>query len=109
MLISESDMLGGAERGTTKLLTSRIKFLTAPQSHITTPIGVYITHPQGAYHEFRKEFYITAHSAYITRRKALYHERKAFYITSLCLVRQTTLSTCPVIGNKSNGKTTLAS
>ena len=29
--------------------------------------------PSGAYHEFRKEFYITAHSAYITRRKALYH------------------------------------
>ena len=80
-------------RGTTKLPTSRIKFLTAPQSHITTPSGVYITHPKGAYHEFRKEFYITAHSAYITRRKALYHERIAFYITSLCLVRQTTLST----------------
>ena len=29
--------------------------------------------PTGAYHEFRKEFYITAHSAYITRRKALHH------------------------------------
>ena len=52
--------------------------------------------PTGAYHEFRKEFYIT-------RRKALYHERIAFYITSLCLVRQTTLSTCPVQGKRSNG------
>ena len=42
--------------------------------------------PTGAYHEFREEFYITAHSAYITRRKALYHVAWSDY------VRQTTLA-----------------
>ena len=65
MLINESDMLGRAERGTTKLLTSRAKipYGSAEPYHA----------PTGAYHEFRKEFYITAHRAYITRRKALYH------------------------------------
>ena len=91
MLINESDMLGRAERGTTKLLISRVKipYGSAEPYHVRFCAifrkSEYITHPQGAYHEFRKEFYITAHSAYITRRKALYHERVAFYITSLCL------------------------
>ena len=103
MLINESDMLGKAERGTTKLLISRVKIPYGSAEPYHDTVGVYTTHPRGAYHEFREEFYITAHSAYITRRKALYHERVAFYITSLCLSRQTTDSTCPVIGNKSKG------
>ena len=51
------DMLGIAERGTTKLLTSRVKIPYGSAEPYHDTAGVYIT----------------AHSAYITRRKALYH------------------------------------
>ena len=66
-------MLGKAERGTTKLLTSRAKIPYGSAEPYLDTVRCLYHAPKGAYHEFRKEFYITAHSAYITRRKALYH------------------------------------
>ena len=68
MLINESDMLGRAERGTTKLLTPRVKIPYGSAEPYHDTAGVYITHPQGAYHEFRKEFYITNAQRSISRR-----------------------------------------